>query len=126
MKSDTERAIDVLKSAAGILVRAGWCQGQYSDHGSFCTMGALGMALTGNPSRSKGSTPQTENLYHRIITLLSYRIEPGTSIAAWNDTSGRTAQEVIDHLRATADALENGEEVLPEGLLRIIKGETEL
>lgn len=126
MRSDVDRAVDALESAAGILVRAGWCQGQYADHGSFCTMGALGMALTGNPSRARGNSPEAEDLYHRIMTLLARRIALGTSIAAWNDTPGRTAQEAIEHLRTTAKALKSGEDALPDPLLRITRGKFEI
>lgn len=116
---DVQEAIRVLRDAADTLRSKGWCQGQFSDdHGSFCMTGALNVVLTGNPHRASGNTPEKENLYYRITTLLSARLGPGTNIVTWNDTPGRIVQEVVDELLGAALALESGTP-LPESFWRV-------
>jgi hypothetical protein len=104
-----EEGVQALEDAAAVLEKHGWAQGSYRIGKRCCIMGALGMALTGSSSRLGSNNPRKEKLYLNLISLLAARIEPGTSLSVWNDDDARTAEEVIHHLRDTAEALKSGE-----------------
>ena len=86
----------VLREAARI-VRQGWCQGAVNYGDQFCTMGAMYYALRDEPDASL----IVETVDRAIGRLLQY-VNYGGSIGGWNDTPGRTAEEVALALEAAA------------------------
>jgi hypothetical protein len=90
-----------LRAAADLLEHEGWTQGQFQDEetGCRCAAGALEAAAEEEISGRwlDGIAALTQQL----------GISPGPiSLYRWNDTPGRTADEVIAALRAAADRAE--------------------
>lgn len=94
---------DVLREAARILERDGWCRGVTQDiTGRYCTTGALGKAALVLSSDDR-VFPST----YLAPCLSLARFLGVDTIVDWNDRPERTAEEVIRSLRACADHLEN-------------------
>ncbi len=75
-------------------VRRGWCQGEISDdRGGVCLLGAL---LEVSASHSGTLT----NAEHKACDKVRNYV--GSSIALFNDTPGRTAEEVASAMEAAA------------------------
>lgn len=92
-----------LRAAAEVLRRDGWTQGAYRGaRGSRCASDALCVVT--------GSTHQAEvgAAYERAMAAaLALASATGArAVWLWNDTPGRTADEVIAALLAAADAVE--------------------
>jgi len=82
-----------LRLAADLLERDGWAQGTYqSDDGQRCVMGAL-LDVAGDINFS----------VHKSI----FKQVAGKYPLSYNDSPGRTAEQVITALRAAADKAEN-------------------
>ena len=98
----------ILEKAAEVLETEGWSQGRYVMHVSawtntYCAVGAIRRAVSGNIYLQMSqdllwSATHTQNL------LSSKLRQP---ITAWNDQSGRTADEVIDLMKETAKDIRN-------------------
>lgn len=85
---------DVLDAAADLLDRDGWCQGyDKDDDGRYCARGATKAAASSDTLVGAGA---------RIA--LTQRL-PTHNIPAWNDTPGRTQEEVTSTLRRVAREL---------------------
>lgn len=70
--------------------KCGWCQKQYnSPKGEICLMTALSRAFFFYPDRDANHAL----VLHRLLKKIR------TGIVSWNDTPGRTKEEVIDVLR---------------------------
>lgn len=83
-----------LRAAAEVLERDGWTQDEsISDSGQHCAIGAIVEAVDKDMSRENPA-------------YYTFRDYLGQSVSRWNDRKGRTADEVIDALRAAADAAE--------------------
>lgn len=83
-----------LNAVADPLEERGWCQGVTRDfQGRFCLGGAIGWVLDVTTGQRWKLARQEVQL--RIGTL---------SVASWNDTPGRTVEEVLAVLRGRSDA----------------------
>lgn len=98
---------DVLRKAAELIEKFGWTQGTLAraEMGNpcgelspfatcFCAIGAVRRAthLVAGSSRE---------VFHRAIGLFCDAVETN-NVPRWNDTAGRTKEEVIDALRRAA------------------------
>jgi hypothetical protein len=84
-----------LLRAAELLERDGWCQGALVKNGAFCAMGALHKAT------DRDRKAYMSSLY-RLMAFLGQHHGGTRNIIDWNDQPERTADEVIDALRAAA------------------------
>lgn len=106
-KSETLNQIAVdLRMAADVLERDGWTQGAFhSLDGCHCAAGALELAVG-----LRVNDEAHDERYIDAVRWLGNHVDVRpTSLAvfAWNDTPGRTADEVIAALRAAADKAAN-------------------
>lgn len=102
-----ERA--VLELAADILMKGGWCQGEYEERGRHCAVGAISAAvvLTSNDDEW---APNVEDRVHSrfanyLATTENYELaddHAGDQVIYWNDAPGRTAEEVIRRMKEAA------------------------
>lgn len=87
----------VLLKAADIIEERGWIQGgAMAQNGAVCAAGAIydACGVTGNPA----ALP----LYREIYARVAQELQPYANIPEWNDTTGRTQQEVTSTLRKLA------------------------
>ncbi len=98
-------AAECLRKAADLIERDGWCQGSYQNETGRCLVGALDWVA--NEVRDQWPRPNYEARWLVIDMLGVYGV--GLEVG-WNDTPGRTADEVTEILRAAADLddVENG------------------
>lgn len=88
---------DILRNAALILAERGWCQNSIvRPDGRVCAMGAIDLAISGRVRFGP--------LFEEVLFLLDEHLHQCTP--HWNDTPGRTADEVTAAMRATADEWE--------------------
>lgn len=83
-------ATKVLRDAADLLERVGWCQGYLEDNGKVCMVGAL---------RAAGMLRLGRGPYRELVARVSQQIGH-CSWLQWNDRPGRTKEEVIAKLRS--------------------------
>jgi hypothetical protein len=107
MSSTIPTPASLLNRAADILDERGWFQGNYmSPDGCVCALGSLHLAaneLVGAPNRATFATgPEFEAALDRIYGAL--QSDSMDSIADWNDSEGRTKDEVQAMLRRAAEA----------------------
>src|SRR5690242_9508575 len=93
----TPRVKQIAAEAADLLESEGWGQGHLQcEDGSYCLFGAL----------IHSATNQTENFgaWGNEVDAAAWAAIPEGAVdpVAWNDDPERTAQEVIDALRAVA------------------------
>jgi hypothetical protein len=80
----------ILLGAAEIIEQRGWCQGDFQDgNGRVCMLGAISISSVSSPMGEAGNA----------IVLLGLK-----SVTQWNDTPGRTKEEVVARLRTAAHA----------------------
>ena len=88
---------DVLNGAADLILRDGWCQGDYvGPNGERCVEWALADAI------GRQGEWWTSPLYVEACVALRPFIGMH-SRAGWNDQPGRTKAEVVAALRAAAE-----------------------
>jgi hypothetical protein len=94
---------DVLRHAALVIEERGWTQGDFSsgEAGPYCAMGAIAVALEGDPVPTVLRNPA----YSALTRYLGLGQNFGRAFT-WNDDDGRTAEEVTSTLRSAADAWE--------------------
>lgn len=110
---------DILRGAAHYLRSHGWVQGVlYANTTALtppaCALGALGMAAFGEPILVPPPTDrpgwhehrQAANALHDYLDLPGDGDAVDFTIGTWNDTPGRTVDQVIAALLATADEWE--------------------
>ena len=86
---------DVLAEMARLLRVDGWCQGALvDDEGRRCLAGAL---LTATADLSDAMEDQVRVCVEEAL--------PRGTIAAWNDTPGRTVEEVLEVIASGMTAL---------------------
>jgi hypothetical protein len=94
---------EVLNTAADLLERDGWTQKRMYDDGTRCMVGAMLCAATGIESyvRMSDFTEDQLNVYQEgrqtVVELLG-----SFMLTGWNDTPGRTQEEVVQVLRDAA------------------------
>lgn len=86
---------ETVKSMIEVLETRGWCQGRIRDGQRVCLGGALRLATTGSTIKVFSDEATV------VWELLSDRL--GTRAWVWNDTKGRTKEEVIDFLKGCLD-----------------------
>lgn len=113
-----ETTARVLRAAAWYIEEHGWCQGRWeNEEGKVCLDGAI--------LRVMGQFAGHKNFSARYIPIIgALGPEVGYSPIGFNDTDGRTEQEVTAALRRAADrldpsgtSLEIGSHVASEGVL---------
>jgi hypothetical protein len=110
---------DALRDAALYLQRHGWTQGELYREGNAltppaCAAGAIRCALLGAPLTAMTSHQRYD--VDRALAVLAGHVHdttddnpdipadpPSGIVGDWNDAATRTAQQVIDTLRAAAD-----------------------
>lgn len=101
---ETEREAsvrDVLHRAADILGEWGWCQGAAQRGDSFCALGAIFFAATGQKPASVSLDRAEETpLYWRARAAFS-QVAP--ALARWNDQPHVTKEKVVAKLREAAE-----------------------
>lgn len=110
---------ELLRKAADEIRRRGWHQGDYgSDYSvpescAVCSYGALYAARNGNPWLTRGTAEAAIALYRAT------RTDAPTGVVDWNDTKGRTVEEVLDAFNRAAELAEQDERAAvaaePEG-----------
>jgi len=97
-----------LRAAAGVLRRDGWTRfTALSDDGCRCATGAIAFATSDGATSRPGRVPDDGHWDRWTAACDALRAQIGDDgIADWNDTSDRTADEVIAALEAAADAAE--------------------
>jgi len=92
-----EQTLDVLQQAKELLIEQSWAKGQFSvvDPESkkitYCTLGAIGKVLTDK----YGLQAMSAVVYSDPAKILM-RILEIQDVASWNDTPGRTFNDVMD------------------------------
>lgn len=94
-----------LRRTAQVLRERGWCQGEFaSEYGECCVIGALRVAFGSLPTQLCMSG---EDYYEARSALIAAVVDGEIDcVADWNDTPGRTKDEVISALESTATRLE--------------------
>jgi hypothetical protein len=83
----------LLLRAAEVIERDGWIQGHAFQHDGVCMVGAIARA-------GRGQQWPAGTQYQKMLTALFP--STGGNMVRWNDTPGRTKQQVIDALRKAA------------------------
>ena len=100
--SDSAAAAVVLRAAADLIERDGWCQGSRRVGAARCLVGAVSETA----DRMFGGGPRACRA-ERAAYWAVESADPGVwevGVVAWNDAEGRTAGEVVGVLRAAAEA----------------------
>lgn len=102
-------AADVLRRARAVLVERGWYQGAYSPEDSdqstcpVCAYGAINVATSGKPDDSVDAVGfAAEEALRAVVRDIARQ-----GVVPWNDTPGRTLDEVLaafDRAIAIAEA----------------------
>jgi hypothetical protein len=92
--------------AAAVRVRLGWCQGALKQGERVCAIGALGLSIA--PPGATAVTilslmPASCALLRAIGHGWKDALDAPLHVTAWNDTPGRTAEEVATALECAAD-----------------------
>ena len=118
------QAASDLRAGAEHIGRVGWIQGRLVDSRQdddlnacpVCALGGLNCAIYGEPRGLIGPTMTVEEydaLYERrcrAADALGEQIGvPGWDVPDWNDTDGRSKDEVVSAMLAAAAALEAAE-----------------
>lgn len=92
----------LMLSAASIIERDGWCQNSMtSPSGQVCLEGALLRAYGVKFDHHTGASQMPPNAVFDVLMTIKNRLG-GTRPFDWNDTPGRTKEEVVTKLRAVA------------------------
>jgi hypothetical protein len=113
--TNTEVA-DILDQAIGVIRTNGWHQGDRYDHDQadagtprsecrVCAVGAIAIVISGSPS---DTTREAAWAAGKVRRALGAHLKT-RHIVGWNDTPGRTAEQVIQAFRETAAGLRAGE-----------------
>jgi hypothetical protein len=94
---ELDEATLILCTARDLIIEDGWCQGMYSSWaGARCAVGAIRFSI-GN---LEGKAKVLDKAIKRLASTLpvDYRAQQAFSdaIVNWNDTKGRTKQQVIN------------------------------
>lgn len=91
---EMDKASHILLRAACAIERRGHCKFALRKGGAMCAIGALSYASRGHAYKGF-----SENGYEAFRKLTAFL---GDDVVAWNNAPERTAQEVIDGMRAAA------------------------
>ena len=102
----------LLRVAADYLQRWGWTQGQLGGNGKpACLSGALheAIAIKNKDGALVYDLERIETLRQHLRAHPAVDGSPSLSLAYWNDTYGRTREDVVALLVETAHTLEEGQ-----------------
>jgi hypothetical protein len=105
------------RAVADVIERNGWHQGGYyfAEAGKLpgdsrvCALGAINVVSHGFPWSPLWHTAGRERGASLVMAITGYILasgHAGDTLVDWNDTPGRTAEEVIAAFRACADRIE--------------------
>lgn len=104
----SEQTARDLEAAAEAILRRGWHQGGYvGKDGAICSLGGLNLAIYGDVMGcGMGSREQQARLalWRAIGTLPMPSAADGDGIAGWNDTPGRSLEDVLLVFKQAAEA----------------------
>jgi hypothetical protein len=102
MSNVYDKAIDAIHAQ-------GWTQGTYSDVTGICAVGALRAAIFGSAKYIGRSTAGRPDLfrfrYDEYVTAIEY-LGGVQNLVRWNDTPGRTADDVIHRFKEASESWE--------------------
>jgi hypothetical protein len=109
---ERELAVKDLRASADVIDRNGWAQGEYAERQEgkpvetwpVCALGAVNVATSGHPLGGG----DWGTIQRFILTKETLSAHVGQSVIDWNDTPGRTAEQVTEAFRACADLIEAG------------------
>jgi hypothetical protein len=98
-KLSANELANMTQDVINILEKNGWVQGTLYRDGKACLLGAAGLSLNANANSRMTGLELDENIKvqawaREISTFFGWK-----SVEDWNDTRGRTFDEVIDNLR---------------------------
>lgn len=101
---------DLLDKAADVIIERGWHQGDYQKPGgeAVCAMGALFAAAARSPRTAGLNTADPRSAAAVAATCLKRHLGIESSLPAWNDSPGRTEDEVLAALRECAAGMRAG------------------
>lgn len=90
---------EILCKAGELIEKVGWNQGALSNlrTGTVCMLGAINATLSGNPLTGVPFLHIKEAVVNELYNRLGMAY--GHSLAEWNDTPGRTREQVIGVLK---------------------------
>jgi hypothetical protein len=111
MSSPAEEVATVLEDAADYIDVHGWCQRRAVDvSGRVCLVGAITRAaIAGQGQRSFGVSGPAMGAVAAYLALHRDFWRGVEWLPPWNDTRGRTQDEVTDTLRRAAKEVRNGD-----------------
>lgn len=94
----TEELIEMTQEVIDILERDGWIQGSYEHENHVCLVGAARKAAGCSSIRLAQYSPKVQAWVTEMTKFLGID-RKANSVETWNDTDGRTFDEVISKLR---------------------------
>lgn len=83
---------NILKKAKALIQTHGWQQDNYGDAScGFCALGAIRVATSGSVN-----VPYDDNYGTYYDARMIFRHTIGGPIPSWNDTAGRTKEDVLE------------------------------
>ncbi len=113
----SDRIPQVLRRTAELLETDGWCQGNSREEARMCVWAAINAASDrehrDNLAQAWRRACKVSDILCDHLELANYDLLP-----CWNDTPGRTVEEVVDVLRTVANLRDsNVVETRREGVL---------
>ena len=118
-----------LRDAASYLARYGWIQGFYYDPSATvftpaaCLVGALGMVCYGGPVDAPAQQFDDPGFddFQAAYAFMSAYLDGDGGLYGFNDTRGRTADQVIQALKAAAEDWDNTDTESADALDRVLR-----
>lgn len=116
-RSQRVQAAAVLREAADIIERDGWCREHlFGPGGTCCAVGAISRATGGGDPVAYGGEGHDVKLDDLARTLLARHLSErtygtpgnGFSIPHWNDNMAKGGKHVVTEMRAAATEAERG------------------
>lgn len=129
--STDERAAKALRDAIELLERDGWCQRTFiNNQNQRCVLGAVrGMFWEGAKLGGiEFADTRAKHVAVYSLAIRTLRAFADQDLSLWNDTEGRTVEEVIALLTRAAERLEDqallGTPELQESIQQMREGKT--
>jgi hypothetical protein len=103
----------ILRAAKDVILTRGWTRGDWdNERGEVCVMGAVNVATVGCARASRFAESDMLSARCETWSLLQRLLPSGFGISDWNDSRGRTPEDILD-LFDRAIAFAEAEEVQP-------------
>jgi hypothetical protein len=86
--------VEILERARDRVAK-GWCQGRFGDHERCCALGALRIGAGAVSPEDWPDDFEGESKARRLVRKVVFGTPGEAGLPHWNDTEGRTQQEVI-------------------------------